>query len=888
MSENSLFAAWLKRRRKSLDLTRQELAQRAHCSPSTVRRLEAGDLRPSKQLAGLLAAALDVAPEQHEAFVRFARGDSDQFTVLSNPKTVTGLPSAIGYPPSVIRHLPAPLTSLVGRKKEIAAICELLRQPGVRLLTLTGPPGIGKTRLSIAVAHQLTSSDATGFPEGVYFVSLAPITEPDLVASAIQQALGVRESGSRSSLDLLREFLRPKRLLLVLDNFEQVVKAAPLVTDLLGAAPGVKALVTSREVLRVYGEHEYPVPALSLPDVNRLPTTAARSFYSQYPSVQLFKERARAARPDFELTSKNVADVARICAWLDGLPLAIEMAAAQVKWLPTDQLLDQLSHRLAVLTGGPRDLSPRQQSLSGAMDWSYNLLDDCEKRLFAVLSVFVGGCTEEAIAELRPLLESECHDAMQAQLRQVQSLVEKSLLCHEIADDSRARYWMLESIREYAQERLEASGAAKEARRLHARYYGQFAQRSALELSGANREAWLRRCDVELNNFRAALRWCAQHEPEAGLKLAVDLREFWQLRGLLSEGRAWLDGLLAQSEGGPIDLRPHAFIASAALAVQQGDLARATRLAQDALALSQARRDPVGTALALHHLGNVALYQSDYVRAESLYTEALTLFRQLGSSVYAAQALNNLGLAAKDQGDFSRAEQYFQDSLALRRETGNRRGIAQSLVNLANAAYWQGDYVRTAEFAAQALDISRELGDKSNAGFALESLGMAWFKQRHASPPRAMEALKESLALFTELGDKKGAALVLTDMGLVAHAQGDFEQAVQLHRQSLKLCIETGEKRRAAFCLEGLAMAACSQSDDARAIRLFAAASSVRQAVRAPLPEAERAVYEPFLATLHAHMPLADFQALWAEGQAMSLDEAITIATANSSPAQRR
>ncbi|CAG0935809.1 Putative HTH-type transcriptional regulator [Thermoflexales bacterium] len=868
MPDLDRFAAWLKHRRIALNLTREELAKRAHCSASALRRLEAGDLRASEQLAASLAKALGVASDQTGAFTRFARGEAVEAELFDLP---SGAVVSSAFDRSATPHnLPAPLTSLIGRKRDIDTIGELLQEPGVRLLTLTGPPGTGKTRLSIAAAQQLIGTTAL-FPDGVWFVPLAPIAEPALVADTIAQVLGVQGTTGEVAL-FLREFLRAKRLLLVLDNFEQLTQAASLITDLLTNAPQLKAMVTSRAVLHVYGEHEYPVLPLALPDVQRLPTAQALSFYTRFASVQLFKDRARAVKPDFQLTLENAADVARVCAWLDGLPLAIEMAAAQVKWLPLPKLLEQLSDRLTTLTGGPIDLSPRQQSLTGAIDWSFDLLDHEEQQLFSLLSVFVDGCAEEALIDLAAAgAWSIPNPATKAR-----DLAEKSLLRYELTPGDQERYIMLESIREYAQNRLERMGLADAVQRWHAQYFQQLTQIAAWELNEVNHEIWLRRCELELNNFRAALRWCVRHAPEIGVLLAANLCDFWYLRGLLTEGRAWLDELLDKSESRSSDLLIQALLAAGTLAVHQGDLTHTILAANEALRLSRASGDQNGIARALHCLGNVALYQSHYAQAEAFYAEALPLFMARGPRAYAAQVMNNLGLVAKDRSNFPRAIQYFENSLALRRTIDHKRGMAQSLLNLANAAYWQGDYDRTAELATQALELSRSTGYTLNVSYALESLGMTLLKQQQFE--RARAALNESATLFTELGDKKGMALILIDLGALARAQGHWAEATQLYRRSLKLCVQIGERRRLAFGLEGLALVACSQASYAHAVTLLSAVRALRSQAGIPLPASEQDEIDQALAQARDVLGRAAFEAAWTQGGAMLLDEVVKLA----------
>lgn len=724
------FAEWLKRRRKSLDWTREELARRAHCSPSTLRRLEAGDLRASKQLAESLAAAVGIPPEQREAFVKFARGDAGQAPLFSSQTERARTAEAAPLYPG---NLPAPLTGLVGRKREIAAVRELLRQPGVRLLTLTGAPGIGKTRLSIAIANELGGAE---FPDGVYFVPLAPIGDPNLVASAIAQTLGVRESGGREGIAAsLREFLRPKRLLLLLDNFEQVVAAAPLITDLLTAAPGVKALVTSREVLRVYGEHELPVPPLALPDVHHLPTREAVSFYARYAAIQLFKDRARAVNPGFQLAPENVADVARICAWLDGLPLAIEMAAAQVKWLPTNKLFEQLSERLAALTGGPRDLSPRQQSLRGAIDWSYNLLDAGEQRLFNALGVFVGGADETAILGLGFLISDSGSSGDPSQLRSLKSnirnLVEKSLLRRDLTPEGETRYSMLETIGDYAREKLQAGGGMERARQAHAEHYFRLAQAAKSHLTvGGDQVAWLRRVEQEHNNLRAALAWAAETPARAefALALAEAMHHFWLIRGYLSEARHWLETALALDDT-PTELRARILNRAGEVAQKQGDYDQAQKFQEQALAIQEALgdEDELGISRSLENLAILAGSRGDYVRAGELLEQALVLRRKVGDTWRTVSTLNNLALVSRRLGNLARAEQLYRECADLCRSLDQSKSLGHALHGLAEVRLESGDYAAGLSLFRECIALRHKLGNRPELASSLEGIAMAFY-----------------------------------------------------------------------------------------------------------------------------------------------------------------
>ncbi|MEI2672167.1 MAG: helix-turn-helix domain-containing protein [Marmoricola sp.] len=449
------FGEWLRRRRKSLDLTQGQLAQRIHCSLTTIKRLETGDLVPSRQLAELIAGVLAVPFAEQAAFSAFARTPG-----ATAPLDAYQAAPPVSTAPVQHFHLPAPLTGLIGRERDVQAACELLLKPHVRLVTFTGPPGTGKTRLSLAVADQLQAR----FRDGACFVPLAPIGDPTLVVSAIAQALDIRESAGQELRTVVREFLRNKHLVLVLDNFEQVLPAASLVVEVLTAAREVKAVVTSRAVLQVYGEYEFPVPPLQLPDIHHLPPVPALEHYS---AVELFVERAQAVKPRFELIEANARPIAEICAWLDGLPLAIEMAAAQIRWHPPPLLLAQLKSRLETLIDGPRDLTPRQQTLRGAIAWSHDLLTAAERNLFNHLAVFVESCTAQAATAVWGEHEAD-HT-----LWLLRGLVDKSLIRVESHGGMAERFAMLETIREYAQEQLAAAGLIAAARQRHADYFLQ-------------------------------------------------------------------------------------------------------------------------------------------------------------------------------------------------------------------------------------------------------------------------------------------------------------------------------------------------------------------------------------------------------------------------------
>src|SRR5215208_3132793 len=506
-----------------------------------------------------------------------------------------------------LNNLPSQPTPLVGREREVAGVCRLLRGGGVRLLTLTGPGGMGKTRLALQVAADLVDE----FEDGVFFVPLAPISDPDLVVPTVARTLDITETSGRTPEEALKDYLRNKEMLLVLDNFEQVVEAAPLVGELLSACPALKVLATSRTVLRIYGEQEFTVPPLELPDPSH-PQPLER--LTQYEAVRLFVERAQAAKADFSVTNENALAVAKICAHLDGLPLAIELAAVRIKLLPPQAILVRLGNRLKLLTGGARDLPERQRTLRATIEWSHELLDEGEKILFARLAVFAGGCTLEA---MEAVCDAERDLPLDDAIEGASSLLEKSLLRQEEgSEESEPRFSMMETIREYAQERLEESEAAEEIRRLHAEFYLALAEEAESRLRGPEVVTSLGRLETEHDNMRAALSWSLESgESELGLRLGVALLWFWSARGYWSEGARWLEEALAK--GGAAQ--------------------------------------PATRAGALFSLGIVLGRQSDFGRAEACYEEALALYEELGDQRRAAESIAHMAWMVAFQGDAGRA-----------------------------------------------------------------------------------------------------------------------------------------------------------------------------------------------------------------------------------------
>jgi len=702
----------------------------------------------------------------------------------SSGQTVLMPPSY--YPASVApaarHHLPAQLTPLIGREKEVAAVAQLLGREDIRLVTLTGPGGTGKTRLALQVAAELGDR----FADGVFFVNLASLVDHAFVVPTIAQALNVKEITEHALLDLLKAYLREKQLLLLLDNFEQVVGAAVQVADLLAACPSLKVVVTSRTVLHVRGEQEFAVPPLSVPNPKHLPDLVA---LSQYEAVALFLARAQAVKPEFLLTTANARAVTEICVRLDGLPLAIELAAARIKLFSPQALLARLGQRLAVLTTGARDAPARQQSLRNTIAWSYQLLDTQEQRLFQRLSVFVGNWTLEAVEVVCAEEGAETSDVLSV----LTQLVNKSLVIVE-EQDGEARFRLLETIRHYAHEKLCEANQVERMYKRHWEWCLRLAEEAKPKLLGMEQGVWLNRLETEHDNLRAALgRSLSAGEGEIAARLAGALWRFWLAHGHFSEGRKFLEAIFVHSSS-----------------------------------LSASAKSEV-----LYGAGELARLQGDYEQAHALYAQRLTLHRNLGDNEGIADTLNYLGWMAVFQGDPEQAIKLLEESLALYRELGKEQGVASSLQGLAMAAAFQREYRRAATLSEESLIIRRQLHDRSNIILSLSCLALA--TTLLGDLERAMQACQEALALSEALGYKTGLAYGLEALAGIAGAQGQAE----------------------------------------RAATLSGAAEALRDAIGTPLPPGLRVIYERVLVTVRAQLGEKSFATAWAQGRAMSPEQAL-------------
>ena len=815
MQTEKSFGQSLKHYRQIRDLTQADLAEQVGCATESIRKMEANRQRPSKFLASRLADILGVPPDDRSKFLTLARA-------RINPVGARPTPGPTAF--STVVNLPAQITSLVGRQQDMTAAIKLLRKPDVRLVTLTGPGGVGKTRLAAQVALKLLPD----FPDGVFFVPLAAVTDANSVAPAIAHVLHIRAT-SDQFITHFAAHLGQKNILLVLDNFEHVLAAAPLVAELFEAAPALRILVTSRTTLSLYGEHELNVPPLSTPDLKSLPPSTQ---LTQYEAVRIFVERTRALKADFALTEANAPAVAEICCRLDGLPLALELAAAYGKLLSPLMLLEHLKKEPIDLASSAANLPERHSTLRNTIHWSYQLLNPDEQDIFQQLSVFLGGCTLEAI-------EAVCTLQGGSVLTQVGSLLDKSLLQQmDTASDER-RFLMLDTIRSYAAEQLERSGKQDQARQRHLDYYLKLAEKIAPRfLLGSVQWKWLERLERELGNLRAAIQWALQSRAgEAVVRLCTNLEYFWYEFGDPAEIYHWIEAVLAEDMRLPTEIRARALrFTGYVLMTMQIDYPRAQASFEEALRLWQELDDQAEIANTLARLGIVTLELGDYERAQSLSEECLRISETLDDVTGVFWAREWLGVVWTRQGQARRAQEVFE----------------------ASSKWWH------------------QQGDLGSEAFALNNLGVtAMYQENYA---RARECQEQALALFQTIGDRRGVSSALNALGPVALRQGNPTEAYNLLSRSLSLRWENQDYNGIAWNLERLAEVAFTREQWERGAQLWGAAEILREKYHSPLFPADSNRYAPLLANARQRLGDNTWKSACIAGSAKPIEEIVYYA----------
>ena len=799
------FGQWVKQRRKSLDMTRDALARAIGCAVVTLYKIEADERRPSRQMAELLARHLNVPPAEHAAFVKFARSSAADPGVSLHWDSVVSPPS----------NLPAQATELIGRDEAVSALRKRLLSDGARLLTLTGPPGVGKTRLALQVA----SSMLDDFPAGVYFVALASIDDPALVCSTIIRTIGLQEIGPRSPQERLEAHLHDKQVLLVLDNFEHILPAAPQISLLLSACPWLKMLVTSRAPLLIRHERQVPVPPLALPDLAALPDV---EMLPGFAAVQLFLERAQAVRPDFSLTEENAAAVATLCARLDGLPLAIELISARVKLLTPAALLERVSWPVMLQSDGPRDLEPRHRTLSAAIEWSYQLLTADEQTLFRRLGIFTGGWSLDAATAICTA------DLNLSTLDGLASLLDKSLvkLERDVAGEPRFRY--LQTIRAYALEQMATRGELDAVRERHARYFLALAEQSEGYTFGPQQVAWFDRLELEMDNLRAAL--AELGDSEAGLRLVTALAWFLCERKHMQEGLGWAERLLAANPDAPLTLRAKALHSAGMLAGIQSHEHAAGVFCDQALALARAANDRWNMAWALSNLGHYAL-------------------RDLDERV-----------AALDE------------SIALFRDLDDAMGLTHTLLRRHWPSLHREDYAEAQRFLDEAADHAHKGADAVTIGWGWYIRGeVSWLRDHDLE--QAKKHLEQSIVVFREAHYQIGVHAAWVMLAEVDHALGDVSPARSRQMEALiSLWDNAADRFFATPILAALATIARAEGQSERAATLLGAVSI---GAIGGTPEDPEKYAEHDIAALRSTLGETVFAEAWAAGKAMTLKQVI-------------
>jgi len=864
MLEAHSFGYWLRLKRKAFDLTRQGLADRVGCSAGTIQKLEEEERRPSTQIAGRLAEIFGIPAHEQTDFLSFARGDLR----YARAETKEDFPWRTSSK-STRSNVPATVTSLIGREKEIVDVCEYLRSAEIRLVTLIGPPGIGKTRLSIDAARTVLPD----FPDGVFFIALAPLNNPNLITASITQALGYVGTKDLDANQQLGESIGEKRMLLVLDNCEHLIEdVAPLASSLLSACSRLKIMTTSRETLRVSGEWLYSVSTLDMPKEN---STVDMENISEFPALLLFAERARAARSDFEINTANIQTVASICAQLDGLPLAIELIAARIRLMPPRVLLERLNDQFILSADGMRAVSMRQKSLNNVIGWSYSLLSSEEQKLFAFLSVFSGGFRLDAAEAIfsQAVMDKSVSDL-------TTSLLDKSLLQQVFDEHGRSRFTMLVTIQRFALNRMQATELETTARQGHLNYFVELAEQGDKQARGPSVVEWADRIESEHNNFRAALEWSVSNQDsESALRLLAALGWFWQLAGHFSEARSWLDKIRG---------------------------------------LSGVNDHPALYARILNHIGRVSWTQERMEEARFLLEESQSICKGLGDEgePILAEALNWLGLLVlSTERDVDKARSLIQQGLELYQKWGIQPGVALTIFNLGIVEIQANHDDLALSLLKESLTLSRQSGDLIFMARICRYLGNLYLKQGNYKKARLF--FEEHLRIDTELQFWDGIGHAYGELGNLFRHQGDYAQAEQFYKKSLEVHYEHGlepdiqylqcllmialhlnnyplasqrimdfynlgnrvdEKISACGLFIGFAAVASGTKQFERAARLSGAAQAVLETINFRFEPIDRAEFERHIQIARDQLGKTAFEGFAAEGRAMTMEQAIAYA----------
>jgi predicted ATPase/DNA-binding CsgD family transcriptional regulator len=769
-----------------------------------------------------------------------------------------------------------PLTSFIGRTQELAEVKALLQR--TRLLTLTGVGGCGKTRLAMQLAAGFLTSES--YPDGIWWIDFVGLNDPMLVPQVVGQALNLRESANTISWkETLKNYLATRHILLILDNCEHLLTVcSQLVKDLLSGCPNLQILATSRQPLDIPSEISWLVPSMPLPEVISFSSeqNSIQSHLVQYDAVNLFVERAASILPTFTLTDENSAAVVLICRQIDGLPLAIELAAARVNVLGVQQIADRLNDRFALLTGGNRTaLIPRHQTLQATMDWSYDLLSKQEQTLFQRLSVFAGGFELETVEAICSGDEVEVKDVLDL----LSHLIDKSLVLVNAREGNVARYRLLETIRQYASERLSANHETENLRQRHSFFFLELAEKAKPELMGPNQKIWFERLDKEKDNSRIAFNWLLENDIYAAARLASDLFWFWNTYCYWSEARdryAQLLKFINDSQDQKIsttDIKARLLCEAGWLALDDNDPYQARLLSEEGLTLYRELGDKKGIAMALNTLGWAAYYLNEYSLARTLTQESLTFYQEIGFKWKFEAEFNLLGHIARAQGDYDQASEFHKGGLRWARETGDQATIAYSLVISGYVAWLRGDLVQAEILSEEGRQISCEVPLDWGIAVALNTLGdIARAKNNYL---QASQYFEEDFAILERLGHQRDMGNLLYSRGWLACAQQHYVQAAEFFRDGLMLWREVGDKRHIAECLEGLAGAATYLGKAESAAKLMGVAEILREETNSPLPPVYRANYDRDVATIRSQLGEANFFKAWAEGREFTFDQMI-------------